>query len=199
MLINEDQLKQKFNEVIHGRLNDSNIKIGGFIQEISSLRTGKPNIDSVSKLKIMAYGAPSEIGYISQVYPDGTSICVKSFNAKDSELLKEIESKINSTTEIGGRAVIQEGGVVRINFPPLTEETREENVKILKSKLEEYKIRGRQVRQDAMHEIKKKKDEGGVSEDDVKKEEEGVQKLLDKCIEELDQVFGQKKIELMKI
>jgi len=185
MLLNESDLNAKFTEVITY-----------FRQELNKFRTGRLNIDPVKEVKVEQYGQMTQVGYIANVYVDGTSIVVKPFNPQD---LKEIEKAISATEEIGGTINAQESGILRINFPPLTLDTRKQIAKGISPKLEEFRVRVRRIRHDAKKELEEMAVELKLPEDEVKRDEEKLQQMVDKCIKELEDMAEKKEEEIMTI
>ena len=115
----------------------------------------------------------------------------------DASVLKEIEKAINASDL--GIAPQNDGKVIRINFPPLTEERRKELVKTVKKYTEEAKIQIRNVRRDALEGFKKQKKDGEMTEDDVKGAEKDIQNLTDKYVKEIDDICAAKEKEILEV
>lgn len=182
MLFNEDELKKKFNEILV-HLKDY----------LGTLRTGRPNITTLSELEIDQYGMKIPLIQVAQVIPDTTSLVVKLFNTKDNETARKIEDVIRNS-DLGGTPNIQEGGLIRVNFPALTQEVREEIVKGMEKKLEDFKIMARGIRQDARDRLKKLEK---VPEDEIKAAEEKIQKILDGFVTEIEETASKKGEEIL--
>ena len=121
----------------------------------------------------------------------------KQGNGIGTYFLKEIEKAINKS-EIG-ISPQNDGKVIRLNFPPLTEERRKELVKTVKKYSEEAKVQVRNVRRDAMDDFKKKQKASEITEDDLKGIEKDIQNLTDKYIKEIDAITNAKSKEIMEI
>ena len=115
----------------------------------------------------------------------------------DASVLKEIEKAINKS-EIG-IAPQNDGKVIRLNFPPLTEERRKELVKTVKKYTEEAKVQIRNIRRDAMEAFKAQKKNGEITEDDLKDIEKDIQNLTDKYIKEIESIDSAKEKEIREV
>ena len=115
----------------------------------------------------------------------------------DASVLKEIEKAINKSDI--GITPQNDGKVIRLNFPPLTEERRKELVKTVKKYTEEAKIQIRNVRRDAMDAFKAQKKNGEITEDDLKEIEKDIQNLTDKYIKEIDSIDAAKEKEIIEV
>ena len=115
----------------------------------------------------------------------------------DGSVLKEIEKAINAS-ELG-IAPQNDGKVIRLNFPPLTEERRRELVKTVKKYAEEAKVQIRNARRDGIEAYKKQKKDGEITEDDLKTIEKDIQDLTDKYIKEIDEITADKEKEITEI
>lgn len=115
----------------------------------------------------------------------------------DASVLKEIEKAINKS-EIG-IAPQNDGKVIRLNFPPLTEERRKELVKTVKKYTEEAKVQIRNIRRDAMEAFKAQKKNGEITEDDLKDIEKDIQNLTDKYIKEIESIDSAKEKEIIEV
>ena len=111
--------------------------------------------------------------------------------------MKDIEKAINASDI--GIAPQNDGKVIRLNFPPLTEERRKELVKTVKKYTEEAKVQIRNARRDALEDFKKQKKDGEMTEDDVKGAEKDIQNLTDKYIKEIDDICAAKEKEILEV
>jgi len=115
----------------------------------------------------------------------------------DASVLKEIEKAINASDI--GIAPQNDGKVIRLNFPPLTEERRKELVKTVKKYTEEAKVQIRNARRDAIDKYKAMKKDGEITEDDLKETEKDIQDLTDKYIKEIDNISAAKEKEILEV
>lgn len=162
--------------------------------EMVNIRTGKPNPMLLDKINVDYYGASTPLRQIANVTsPDGQSLVIQPF---DRTALPNIEKAILKSDL--GITPNNDAVVIRINFPPLTEERRKELVKQIKKQGEEFKVAVRNIRRDATEAIKKLKKSDNLSEDDVKSNTDQVQKLTDKYVEQIDKVVAEKEKEILE-
>lgn len=163
--------------------------------DFSTVRTGKANSSLVENIVINAYGGTQKLKVLELAtinIQDAHTIVITPF---DHSIIGEIEHGI-SQSQIGLSPVV-DGMIIRISLPPLTEERRRDFVKLIHQKAEGGRVMVRQVRHDAMNEIKKKGE--SISEDEVTRLEKEVQKLTDEYIEMIDLIADEKEEELMKL
>ncbi len=164
-------------------------------EEFSTIRAGRANPHILDKIKVDYYGTPTPIQQVGNVsIPEARMICIQPW---DASLLKDIEHAIN-TSDIGINPT-NDGKVIRLVFPELTEERRKDLVKDIKKKGENAKVAVRNIRRDAMDAIKKKGKEDGVSEDEVKEYQDDVQKSTDAYVKKIDDVVSAKSDEIMTV
>ncbi len=166
--------------------------IQSFEHALSTIRTGRANPNMINDLEVEYYGAPtplSQMGQISVV--EGTQLVVKLY---DTSMLKEAEKAINAANL--GVTPQNDGAVIRINVPRLTEETRKELTKQVNKLSEEAKIAVRNVRRDLNDLIKKDEE---LTEDSEKKELDKVQKQTDDFIKQIGDIAESKSKEIMTI
>ncbi|PQA59448.1 ribosome recycling factor [Siphonobacter curvatus] len=162
--------------------------------ELSKIRAGKASPAMLEGVMVEYYGVPSPLQNVASVTtPDARTITVKPFEKK---MVNDIDRAIRNANL--GFSPANDGELLRISIPPLTEERRRDLVKRVKAEIETAKINIRNARQDANNSIKKLTKEG-VSEDEVKQGEERVQKLTDQYIVKIDQVFTAKEIDIMSV
>ena len=163
-------------------------------QEFGSIRAGRANPHVLDKLKVDYYGTPTAIQQVANVnVPEPRMIQIQPWEAS---MVKEIEKAI-LTSDLGINPT-NDGKVIRLLFPELTEDRRKELVKDVKKKGEAAKVAVRNIRRDANDAFKKLKKED-VSEDEVKELEEKVQKLTDKYIKDVDAAVDKKSKEIMTV
>ncbi len=166
-------------------------------QDFSSVRTGKANPVMVEDITINAYGGTQRLKVMELAtihVQDAQTLVVTPF---DQSIINEIGKGI-SEESLGLNPII-DGNILRISFPPLTEERRKEFVKVINQKAEQGKIMIRQARHEAMEEVKKMDQSKTVSEDEIKRLEKEVQRSTDEFIEKIDNLSDEKEKELMQI
>lgn len=162
--------------------------------DMVNIRTGKPNPMLLDKIIVTYYGTPTPLRQIANVSsPDGQSLVIQPY---DRTALKDIEKAILKSDL--GITPNNDSVVIRINFPPLTEERRKELVKQVKKIGEDYKVAIRNIRRDATETIKKMKKSENLPEDDVKFHSDEVQKLTDKFIVDIEKVITDKEKEILE-
>lgn len=169
--------------------------IAFYNNDINTIRAGRANPAILDKVQVEYYGVPSPLNQVGTVsVPEPTMIVIQPW---DATLLGEIEKAINKA-EIG-LAPQNDGKVIRLNFPPLTEERRKELAKTLHKKSEDAKVNVRGVRRDAMDFFKKAQKNSEITEDDLKGLEDDIQKLTDAKIKEIDNICAAKEKDIMSI
>ena len=170
-------------------------RINGYHSELKTIRAGRANASVLDKIAIDYYGTMTPINQVGSISsPDPRQLVIQPW---DAMALKAIETAINAS-EIGITPQ-NDGKVIRLNFPPLTEERRKELVKTVKKYTEEAKVQIRNARRDALDDYKKKKKDGEVTEDDLKEIEKDIQKLTDKYIKEIDDICAAKEKEILEV
>ncbi|HON88152.1 MAG TPA: ribosome recycling factor [Spirochaetia bacterium] len=168
--------------------------INALKDEFSSLRTGRASPALLDKIRVDYYGQKSPLNQVASVsVQDSRTIVIQPW---DKALLPEIEKAIQKS-ELGINPS-NDGKVIRIVVPPLTEERRKELVKNAKASAEQSRVGIRNIRRDSIEEIKKKKD-SGLSEDALKKLEDELQKLTDNYISQINKILEEKEKEIMEV
>ena len=163
--------------------------------EFSTIRAGRANAQMLDKIRVDYYGTPTPINQVAGIsVPEARMILIQPW---DMNLLKEIEKEILKS-DIGINPN-NDGKVIRLNFPELNEERRKEIVKDIRKLAEEAKVAIRSIRRDAMDEAKEMQKKSEITEDDLKNEENEIQKLTDKKVEEIDSMLASKEREVMSI
>ena len=164
-------------------------------KEFSRLRTGRASSSLLDGLRVDYYGTPTQLDQLASVAtPDSRSITIQPW---DRKAFSEIEKAIMKSDL--GLTPVNDGKVIRLNIPPLTEERRKDLVKMGKKHAEEAKVAVRNIRRDANELLKKKKNDKSINEDDQHKGQEDVQKLTDGYIAKTDEAFSKKEKEIMEI
>ena len=165
------------------------------LDEYASIRAGRANPHVLDRLRIDYYGTPTPIQQVGNVtVPEARMIVIQPW---EKSLLKEIEKAI-LVSDLGINPT-NDGNVIRLVFPELTEERRKDLAKDVKKKGEGAKVAIRNMRRDAMDSIKKMEKAGDISEDDLKQGEEKIQKITDKMIEKVDKAIETKTKEIMTV
>jgi ribosome recycling factor len=166
-----------------------------FATEMVSVRGNRANPAMVDEIEVEAYGAKMKLKELSHISAsDSRMIVVEPWDAT----LVDIIAKTLGAAGLGINPAV-DGKIIRLPLPPLTEERRLEMVRMVKSKLEEVKVRARQLRHNAMESLEREKKEGSLSEDEMKRAENEVQKQLDSAIRELGENGKSKEQELMTV
>ncbi len=164
-------------------------------KEFGSIRSGRANPMILDKVMVDYYGTPTALRQMSQVtVQDGTTLVISPY---DKSILKEIEKAIIKA-EIG-ITPNSDGIVLRLAFPPLTEERRKEIAKEVKKLGEEAKVAVRNVRRDMSDELKKLEKSENLPEDIVKDNQDKIQKLTDKYTASVDSTVGEKEKEVLTV
>jgi ribosome recycling factor len=162
--------------------------------ELNKIRAGKASPEMLGGIQVEYYGSMSPIGNVASVTtPDARTIAIKPFEKK---LIGEIEKAIRNSSI--GLAPMNDGELIRLSVPPLTEERRRDLVKRVKQEIEVAKVNVRNIRKDTNDSIRKLTKEG-VSEDAVKQGEERVQKLTDAFIAKVDEAYTAKEKDIMAV
>ena len=163
-------------------------------QELAKIRAGKAMPNMLDGIMVEYYGTPTPIQQVSSINtPDARTLIIKPF---ERNLLNEVQRAITNSDL--GLTPQNDGEVIRLSIPPLTEERRQNLVKQVKAEIEHGKISIRNIRKDTNNAIGKLKNEG-VSEDDIKRGEDQVQALTNKYTEKLDELFAKKEKEILTV
>jgi ribosome recycling factor len=163
--------------------------------QVASIRTGRASAGLVEHLSIEAYGAPMPLNQLASItVPEARLIVIQPY---DAGMIKTIEKAIQHS-DLGINPG-NDGRVIRLAVPQLTEERRRELVKVVRHRVEEVKVSVRNQRRDAIDQLKELEHEKLIGEDDLKRGQERVQQLTDRCIGELEQVGKDKEAEVMAV
>ena len=169
--------------------------IGAFKEKLSEIRAGRANPAILNKVKIDYYGTPTPINQVAGVsVPEARLIVIQPW---DVSVLKDIEKAI-LTSDIGLNPN-NDGKVIRLAFPELTEERRKDLVKEIRKIAEEAKVSIRAIRRDGIDEAKVKQKNSEITEDELKSAETEIQKITDKYIDEIDKILADKEKEIMSV
>lgn len=163
--------------------------------QLATIRTGRASTGLVEHLQIEAYGSPMPLNQLANIaVPEAKLIVIQPY---DAGMIKTIEKAIQNS-DIGINPS-NDGRVIRLAVPPLTEERRRELTKVVRHRLEDVKVSVRNQRRDAIDQLKELESEKLITEDELKRGQERAQQLTDKCIGELDQVGKEKEAEVMAV
>lgn len=164
-------------------------------QELTHIRTGKASVGLVEPIRVEVYGTEMPLSQVASVStPDAKTIVIQPW---DKGTMHAIEKAIQKSDL--GINPHNDGTLIRLAVPPMTEERRKELVKLVKKYAEEAKVAVRNVRRDANEHIKKLEKEHKVSEDESHKAQDKTQELTDKHIKEMDHLFELKEKEVMEV
>jgi len=164
-------------------------------QNFSEVRAGRANPAILNRISVEYYGTPTPINQVAGIsVPEARLIMIQPW---DASILKDIEKAILAS-DIGINPN-NDGKVIRLSFPELTEERRKELVKDIKKTAEEAKVAVRVIRRDGMDKAKAMQKNSEITEDDLRGAEDTIQKLTDKKIEEIDKVLADKEKEILTV
>lgn len=180
-------------------LKEAETRMKGAIQsledDLAGIRTGRASPALVERLPVEYYGAPTPLMQLASIsVPEARTLMIKPF---DASTLRGIERAILAS-ELG-LTPNNDGKVIRLNLPPLTEERRRELVKVVNSRAEEARVAVRNIRRDLIKDLRDFEHEKLISEDDLKKGEEELQKLTDQMIKQIDAIGERKQKEIMEV
>ena len=164
-------------------------------EEFGAVRAGRANPKVLDRIVVEYYGSETPLNGVATIStPDARTLVIQPW---DTKLLKDIQKAIQ-TSDLGINPQ-NDGRVIRLTFPQLTEDRRKDLVKQVKKYAEEAKVAMRNIRRDGMDYVKKLKKNSEITEDDQKKAEKDLQDLLDKMIKKVDASLAAKEKELMSL
>jgi ribosome recycling factor len=180
-------------------MNDTTVRMDKAIQslkrEFTTIRTGRANPAILDKITVDYYGAPTPLNQLATIsVPEARLLVIQPF---DKTVIGDIEKEIQKSDL--GLTPANDGNVIRIAIPALTEERRKELVKVVKKYAEDAKVAIRNIRRDANDSLKKSEKDGDITEDELRRHSDEVQKLTDKQIAEVDSVTDTKEKEIMEV
>ena len=169
--------------------------VAAFEKDLETIRAGRANPNVLNKITVDNYGVPSPISQVANItVPEARLLQIAPW---DPAMLKVIEKAIQSS-DLGINPG-NDGKVIRLVFPELTEERRKDLGKEVKKRGEEAKVAIRNIRRDAIDTMEKAEKKGDITEDDLKKDREDIQKFTDKKNEEIDKLVERKTKEIMTV
>ncbi len=186
-------MSSEFNEKNFSIKMDKSIQ--SFKKDISTLRTGRANVNMLDTIKVDVYGQQMPIDQLATIsVPEARLISIQVWDKANTTL---IESSIQKS-ELGINPQI-DGQIIRLRIPDLTEERRNDLIKVLKNMGEKGKVSIRNIRREANEDLKKKLKDKVISEDQSKNYEKNIQKLTDKNIENIEKIITDKEKEISQI
>jgi len=178
---------------------ETEIRMKGAIEnledELSGIRTGRAHPALVEKLNVEYYGVPTPLVQLATIsVPEARSLLIRPF---DATTLRAIERGILASDL--GLTPNNDGKVIRLNLPPLTEERRKELVKLVHNRVEEGRVAVRNIRRDMIKTLREFEEEKLISEDDLKIGEEELQKITDRYIEGINSLGDRKEKEILEV
>ena len=185
--------------MVNEALNEAESRMKGSVraleEDLATIRTGRASPALVERLAIDYYGSPTPLIQLATIgSPEPRLLVIRPF---DPGSLKAIERAIQASDL--GLTPGNDGKLIRLNIPPLTEERRMELVRVVHSRTEEARVAVRNVRRDVHNDLREYEKEKLISEDDLKHGEESLQKLTDRYIEELNKLGQRKEAEVLEV
>src|SRR2546425_3090304 len=163
--------------------------------DLAAVRTGRASAALLERIQIDYYGAPTPINQVATIsVPDARMLVIQPWERK---LLTDIEKAIQRSDL--GINPNNDGQVIRLNIPPLSEERRRDMVKTLHKKLDEHKVAIRNIRRDIQDKLQDREKKKEISEDELKRSKDRLQKLTDRYIDEMDKVGKSKELEILEV
>jgi ribosome recycling factor len=169
--------------------------IQAFSRELASIRAGRANPSLLEKITVDYYGVSTPINQLAGInVPEARLLVIQPY---DKSILKDIEKAILASDL--GLTPSNDGSVIRITIPPLTEERRRELVKLVKKYSEDAKVAVRNIRRDANDELKKLEKNGEITEDELRGYTDDIQKITDEHVAKIDAITKDKEKEVMEV
>jgi len=169
--------------------------IGAYQRELATVRAGRANPSLLDKVTVEYYGAQTPLNQIASItVPEARMLLITPY---DKTALGDIEKAIQKADL--GITPSNDGNIIRITIPPLTEERRKELAKLVKKYSEDAKVAVRNIRRDANDDLKKLEKNGEMTEDELRSSTEDVQKLTDEYVSKIDEITKDKEKEIMEV
>jgi len=164
-------------------------------QDLAAIRTGRASSALIDRITVDYYGTPTPISQVATIsVPDARLLVIQPW---DRKTLVDIEKAIQKSDL--GINPSNDGQVIRLAIPPMNEERRREMVKTVHKKLDEHKVAVRNVRRDAHDKLRDREKKKELSEDELKRSTERLQKLTDRFIDEMDKIGKSKELEILEV
>jgi len=184
-----------FNEIKQDTITRMDKTLDTLRGDFGGLRAGRAHASLLDNIMVEAYGSPTPIAQVGTInVPDARTL---SISVWDKGLAKSVEKALRESDL--GLNPVSDGQLIRIPIPPLSEERRKELVKIAGKYAEQNKVAIRNIRRDALDEIKKLKKDNLISEDEEKKYNNDIQKLTDDSIKKIDDLLEQKEKDILQV
>jgi ribosome recycling factor len=164
-------------------------------RSFNTIRTGRANASILDRVMVEYYGSPTPLKSLANIStPDASTIAIQPF---DPSSVATIEKAI-SLSDLG-LTPSNDGSIIRLNIPPLTNDRRKELVKVASKMAEEGKVAIRNIRRDAIDSIRKDEKNSDISEDESRDLQDEVQKSTDKFVKKIDEILAEKEQDIMKV
>lgn len=169
--------------------------IKSLVDDFATLRTGRASTALFDRVMVEAYGSKTPLNQVANIsIPEARMVVVQPW---DKSVMQDIEKALLAS-EIG-ITPSNDGKVIRLNFPPLTEERRKDLAKQAKAMAETSRVAVRNIRRDALESIKKEQKDGLITEDESKRAQDDLQKLTDHYVKDIDKLVADKEKEIMEV
>lgn len=169
--------------------------VASLSRELASVRAGRASANLLDKISVDYYGAPTPVNQLASIsVPEARMLVIQPY---DKSVLGDIEKAILKSDL--GLTPSNDGSIIRLSIPALTEERRKELVKLVKKYAEEAKVAVRNIRRDGNDDLKKLEKNGDITEDELRNNTDNVQKLTDEYIVKVDNVAKDKEKEIMEV
>lgn len=166
-----------------------------FRKDLGAVRTGRASLSLFEGITVDYYGTPTPISQVASLsIPESRLIIIQPWEPR---MIPEIEKAIQTSQM--GFTPINDGKIIRVPVPTLTEERRRDLVRLVKKMAEDARVAIRNIRRDSNEEIKKAGKEANISEDETKRSQDEIQKLTDQYINKIDELLKKKEIEIMEV
>ncbi len=181
------------------RMADCNRRMEGAVKslqtEFASLRTGRASTSLLDRIQVDAYGARTPLNQVAKIHaPEPRLLTVQPF---DRSMIKGVEKALMESDL--GLTPSNDGSVIRLPIPQLTEQRRKELVKVAHRMAEEAKVAVRNVRRDVLDALKRAEKDGDVSRDQLNRAQDEIQKMTDRQVKAVDELLGRKEAEIMEV
>ena len=181
------------------RIEDAGRRMEGAVKnlgsEFAALRTGRATTSLLDRIQVEAYGTPTPLPQLAKIHaPEARLLTVQPF---DKTMIQDIERAIMESDL--GLTPSNDGNMIRLPLPQLTEERRKELVKVAHRMAEEARVAVRNVRRDVLNEFKRAEKDGEVSKNDLSRAQDEVQKLTDAEVKAVDEMLARKEAEIMEV
>lgn len=182
-------------QVIKNTKDKMNKAIQAYKREIATVRAGRANPSILDKVQVNYYGAPTPLNQLASItVPEARLLVIQPY---DKSVLSDIERAIQKADL--GLSPSNDGSIIRISIPPLTEERRRDLVKEVKGMAEDAKVVIRNIRRDSNDDLKKLEKGGQITEDELRSFSDNVQKETDQHVKEIDNITKEKEKEIMEV